>query len=489
MRKNQTLLIVGILLLASTAVAQGQDEAVYQVVGSAVTAREGGGAEATGSVVLSRIAGTMNPTDGIVTVQYSAPVAKGQTADGLFDVTPMEAGEVAIDDDGVVTITLAGNSPVIILKGIRVDVREVTGEITAAVSGDGENAIVAGTVTVISSIYQPVAIDAGSSSTSVLTRGTPDDGDMKSIKIQEGFSNAFTGDVGLQLVIEGLPEKAELAISAVGKAATGAEPDAPLSAGIAGDITLGPDTIVMDGVPTDSHIVVGTGKDIGLDIEFGDDAAPSNTKKETLTLMLTLVANSGVDDLALPLMGDVRVSVTMTPTKAATATERAIAYFTENFVPADGAEVFKFEPASCTLLFPYAAVVSAADWNTGIAISNPSAFTDTPLSGDLTFTLFPNDGEMFMHSTDGMSTGEGLDEDGSLPAGKTYTVLLSEVLSDAGMPGDFIGHLYVRTNFTGCRGVGWITNWTTVNQAYLPYFGDNLDEGSVPANNTKPVGP
>ena len=134
----------------------------------------------------------------------------------------------------------------------------------------------------------------------------------------------------------------------------------------------------------------------------------------------------------------------------------------------DGVVAFTIAPASCTLLFPYVAAVPAADWDTGIAISNPSAFTDTPLSGDITFTLFPNDGEMFMHSTGGMSSGVGLDEDGSLLAGKTHTVLLSEVLDDAGMPGDFIGHLYVRTNFTGCRGVGWITNWTTVNQAYLP---------------------
>ena len=162
-------------------------------------------------------------------------------------------------------------------------------------------------------------------------------------------------------------------------------------------------------------------------------------------------------------------------------------YFALNYMPADGVVAFTIAPASCTLLFPYVAAVPAMDWDTGIAISNPSAFTDTPLSGDLTFTLFPNDGEMFVHSTDGMSTGTGLAEDGSLPAGNTHTVLLSQVLADAGMPGDFIGHLYVRTNFTGCRGVGWITNWTTVNQAYLPYFGDNLDEGSVPANNTKPV--
>ena len=74
MRKNLTLLIAGILLLATAGVAQAQT-AVYQVIGSAVTAREGGAAEATGSVVLSRIAGTTN--NGTVTVQYSAPVSGG----------------------------------------------------------------------------------------------------------------------------------------------------------------------------------------------------------------------------------------------------------------------------------------------------------------------------------------------------------------------------------------------------------------------------
>ena len=50
MRKNQTLLVAGILLLASTAVAQGQ--AVYEVFSNAVPAREGGAAELSGNVVL-----------------------------------------------------------------------------------------------------------------------------------------------------------------------------------------------------------------------------------------------------------------------------------------------------------------------------------------------------------------------------------------------------------------------------------------------------
>ena len=86
---------------------------------------------------------------------------------------PTNAGSVMISDDGLVTITLLGDSPVIILRGIRVDVREVTGEVTAAVSGDGTDAIVGGTVTVISSIKAALDVSTGDA-TSVLTRGTVD---------------------------------------------------------------------------------------------------------------------------------------------------------------------------------------------------------------------------------------------------------------------------------------------------------------------------
>ena len=203
-----------------------------------------------------------------------------------------------------------------------------------------------------------------------------------------------------------------------------------------------------------------------------------------MTLTLALDANSGTGEgdasVALPLMGEIRASVTMMPVKAPDMAD-GTPYFTENFVPAGGGAVFIFDPASCTLLFPYAASLMG-DWNTGIAIANPSAFTTTPLSGSITFTLFPNDGDMVEYPTDGMSPGVGLDPDGFIPAGNTYTVLLSEILDAADFSGDFIGHFYVKTDFTGCRGMAYVTDFKSGAQAYLPYFGDNLDEGDVPSN-------
>ena len=497
MRKNLTLIIAGILLLATAGVAQAQTAAVYQVVGSAVTAREGGAAEATGSVVLSRIAGNNN--NGTVTVQYSAPVSGGQTqtATGPLDVSPADAGEVVISNDGLVTISLAGSSPVIILRGIRVDVREVTGEVTAAVSGDGTESIVGGTVTVISSIKAALDVSTGDA-TSVLTRGTvdkPGDAAVTAaeawVTIKEGFAAAFTSDVGLTLKIEGLPKNAKLDIFALGKGDT-AEVD---TAGIQGDVNIADKmAVVMGDADAIVHTLTGDGKDMTVDITFGpfngetadDDNSPSNLKTETLTLTLALDANmgTGADDasVALPLMmGEILASVTMMPVKA-TAPADGTPYFTENFMPAGGGAVFTFAPASCTLLFPYAAALMG-DWNTGIAIANPSDFTGgTSLSGSITFTLFPNDGDMVEYPTDGMSPGRGLDPDGFIPAGNTYVVLLSQILDSADFSGDFLGHIYVKTDFTGCRGLAYVTDFNSGAQAYLPYFGDNLDEGSVPAN-------
>ena len=97
MRKNQRLLIAGILLLASTAVAQGQ--AVYEAFGNAVMAREGGAGEKAGAIVLFLRSGDHN--GGIVTVRYSAPLA----AETMAMVNG--AGTVATDvDEGTVTVTM-----------------------------------------------------------------------------------------------------------------------------------------------------------------------------------------------------------------------------------------------------------------------------------------------------------------------------------------------------------------------------------------------
>ena len=478
MRKHQTLLVAGILLLASTAVAQGQ--AVYEAFGNAVMAREGGAGEKAGAIVLFlRTGGDHN--GGIVTVRYSAPLAAGTMA-----TVTSPASAVTDVDEGTVTVTMPGSgSQTITISGVRLDLREATAPVTATFSGDA-NAFVSGVATVISAIED--ALEVESAPAQILTRGA--DGSA-TVTIKEAFASAFTAEADILLTLVGVPDEASLTVSHAGhptQAAIDADETAD-DADVAGNVTLNTDTMIVDTAETTGMelSLTGDGDKINITVSF---TMPNAASTESLKLMFDLVATSEQEDLMLPLdEGMVEVWVTMAPTEKPDMVDMDTEYFAVNYIPADGVVAFTIAPASCTLLFPYAVSLPLVmpPWNTGIAISNPSAFTDTPLSGTLTFTLFPNEGEMIVHQTSAMSSGTGLDEEGSLPAGKTHTVLLSEVLDDADMPGDFTGHFYVRTNFTGCRGLGYVSDFQSGAQAYLPYFGDNLDEGSVPANNTKPV--
>ena len=70
-------------------------------------------------------------------------------------------------------------------------------------------------------------------------------------------------------------------------------------------------------------------------------------------------------------------------------------------------------------------------------------------TGALEFHLWHHDGTMMAIVTDGDSPGTGLDDDGMLGPGQTYTVLLSELLD----PGDsFVGYGWVVANFDGVAG-------------------------------------
>ena len=467
MRKHQTLLVACILLLASAGVVQAQ--AVYDVFSNAVAAREGGAAELSGSVVLFLRTGDHN--SGVVTLQYSAPLAKG-----TMPTVTGGATVVADEDEDTVAITMpSSGDATITLSAVRLDLREAEAPVTVTLSGD-PNAFASGVSNVIAAIRD--ALEVESTSAQILTRGGMG---SATVTLKEAFATAFTAGADVKLTLVGVPDEVSLTVSHVQPEDPDAEAD---DADVEGNVTLNADTLIVDGGDTTAMELAMTGDGDKLNITVGF-TAPSATSTESVNLMFDLMATSDQEDLMLPLdEGVVEVWVTMAPDEAADVPDGTTEdeYFAVNYIPAEGLKAFIIAPASCTLLFPYAVVLPDMGWNTGIAISNPSMFTDTPLSGGITFTLFPNDGEMIELPTDGNSSGGGLDAAGFLPAGNTHTVLLSEVLSDAGMPGNFIGHIYVETDFTGCRGVGWITDFGTVNQAYLPYFGDNLDEGDVPAS-------
>ena len=200
---------------------------------------------------------------------------------------------------------------------------------------------------------------------------------------------------------------------------------------------------------------------------------PVGTGKESVKLLLTLDARSSVEELMLPLdEGMVEVMATMAPTSKPANVELTTEYFTEKFLPAGGAVAFTFDPARCTLLYPYVTYNPPAMVDTGIAITNPTGFGGDALSGPIKFSLYGNDSDPESYTTDAGTPGGmagGLDENGNLAAGKTYSVLLSQLMSWVDIEGTFEGHIYVETDFTRCSGLGLVwDNNGTFSQGYIP---------------------
>ena len=91
---------------------------------------------------------------------------------------------------------------------------------------------------------------------------------------------------------------------------------------------------------------------------------------------------------------------------------------------------------------PY--VLSLGSFDTGIAVSN----TSTTLTGAIHFSLYMG-GEETEYSTPTM-----------LAPQSTMTMLLSEVLSNAGHTGDFVGYMTITTDFSGGEGAVFISDFS-----------------------------
>ena len=133
--------------------------------------------------------------------------------------------------------------------------------------------------------------------------------------------------------------------------------------------------------------------------------------------------------------------------------------------------VVNIVPASTTLLMPYA--IALAPFDTGIAIANttadpfgPAAGGATPTSGTIQLNFFPTNatgaGTSFTLTTSStVRPGAGLSSDGTLAAGATWTVLLSQLLTAAGQTGNFTGYIFIETNFLNAHGTATISDFKT----------------------------
>ncbi len=105
---------------------------------------------------------------------------------------------------------------------------------------------------------------------------------------------------------------------------------------------------------------------------------------------------------------------------------------------------------------------ATAGVTTSITVSNPLAWDPMSpfltLTGDVTegtievYLWDQTEGELITYETSASSPGIGLNDDGTLSPGGTWSVLLGDLLSDAGWDGNFVGYGWVVANFDGVAG-------------------------------------
>ena len=182
------------------------------------------------------------------------------------------------------------------------------------------------------------------------------------------------------------------------------------------------------------------------------------------SVTLTLTLNTSGKTVQLPLQeGEIQARVTIDDV-GDTATDYFIDKFTSFMT------IFNIRPAQCTMVFPVVTAFPAKNgmnaWETAISITNPG-YGEEPADGGLEFTFYGMNSDPVMYTTDPLTPGSGLEADGTLAAGGTYQVLVSQILSAADWGEAFQGNVHVTADYTGCTGLGWVTDWVSVNQAYL----------------------
>ena len=459
MSKTKTLFTMALLvLLGSMGMAQAQIARVELLTGVEAAAREGGKVEAAGDVFLDiEAAGLVTASITSFTLTYSAPFAAGTDADSITLSRDNTVALTADDIDvakGTIEITPAGSeNQLISVSTINLDVSDATGPVTVTVEmerTDGGAAILIGqdTMPVITEILPGVKATAKKGT--VRTRG----GEAgATFTIEPGFKGAFEVGQKVEFEVEGIPENVKVV-------ATAADADPPETDADPPELTprpvTGAETLTGDEDGDDKSFILTLGDENAA--ETTAQGALSDGVTLTLTLMTKNTTTTTDDDVSLPLMmGDITARVTLVDTTMGVDT------FDDAFT--SPMTIFEIRPAQCTLLFPVVSVLPDGNWDTAISINNPG-YTKETAPGGLTLTFYGMDNPPVSYTTTDILTGVGLDEDGTLRPGGTYQVLASQILAATDWGATFRGHVHVRADYTNCSGLGWVTDFMGVNQAY-----------------------
>jgi len=466
-------------------------QATYSVGSIPVTAViNTGQVEKTGDITFNQTSGTTNA--GTLSISYGVPITNAFSGvtiinpTGGYVATPPTINATASSNSAgllVVNVPAAVASGSFTITGVRVAVAGTTlTNLPANISGTN-NAITAGqtSVIVISSIAPGISAVAASKSGAATGSIAATNGTINTqpvITVTEGFLNAW-GDANL-----GASTAAGLRITMSAAPPAGVTITFPATATTNG--TGGPTftTINSDGTALGTTVAF-TSASTTLTVYYRTNTTTDPTKQEILSISPTLsVATTGVT-YPLPATS-ITYLVSMAPIGTAFDANNAV-ITTAGLIPRYAAadvgpkDLLTIVGSQTTLLIPFAQTVSAAGYDTGLAIANTTTDpgktamgynTAVKQNGTIKFYFYPKAvggvvPTAVTYTTSATSPGAGLDASGILPSGSTYVVLLSQLLTAAGITGDFTGYIFVITNFADGHALYVVSNFTTFSQGAM----------------------
>ena len=508
------------LLVAMTMATDALAQGVFSVSSSIVPrARANGHTELAGGVTLARAASPTGDAGGTVTIDYSAAItnAVGDGTMNTIDVdicgtqgtasTPTTTGTALVSGSSI-TITVADNDcgagDALDVSGIRLGIAgsQLT-TVSASISASGDIRLGgnANDVPVIRQIVDELEDDGVSADALTVIRHTGDpEGDSEYFKllIEENAQDSFDGTV-LELDFGGIEPGMTITLDAwvSTKAAIKAlkpvefvlvaDDDETGDVNEAEDNVLSNDQLAFEGGDdTDSLVMTVTAENnsvgvlMGLgdhflneDGELVDDPDTDGLDESmimggSLTAAVDIVVIRGkitfdkppkTTAVSFPLVGlDITASVDVGPIGSAKLPRSG----GERRTPRFGSDattpitVIDVESSQTTLVAPYA--LATLGFDTGFAISNMNTGKGEIQSGAIMFMLYQNGDDPIEYTTVAGSPGRGL-TNGMLEAGATYAVLLTEILTAAGVADGFSGYVKIITDFTGADGIAYISDW------------------------------
>lgn len=531
--KTRTLLIAAVMFLGLTAASFAQ--ATFSVGSIPVTAViNTGQTEQTGDITFTQVVNGTPTQAGTITVTYpgtpiTVPISPTNTL-GDFGPRIINAGGAGLvlspgnppaansNSLGILSVSSgcsSGTGQVVIaipsgltdlhftLTGVRVAVAGTTLSNQVALLSTTNNAITAGqtSVVVVSSIAPGIASVKTSTTGSInAVLGTVTSN--AAIQVKEGFLNAFgdptiATEAGIRITLSAAPP-AGVSITFPATASTGSATW---------------ETMNSDGTILNSAVTI-TSSTTTPAVYYREVSPNDPTIQETLTITPITFAVS--NSASLPLPGTtISYTVSLAPIGNAFDSNCGVIAPVPAAAPVLFANVPRYAASevgpkdllviqglNSVLLVPFAQTVTALGYNTGLAISNTTEdpgskamsgiSAATPQNGTLTFYFFPSlpsptstNPTNFSYTTTAGSPGNGLDASGNLIAGGTYTVLLSQLLAAANQPADFVGYIFIITNFTNAHGFWTISNFTTFSQggSVLVVTGPDRSSGRENLNN------